>query len=110
MSKSFESNLTRNEDQIDEKQKITLNINNKRFDLEIDSDTTLLYVLREMLNLTGSKQACDDGECGSCFVLYGEKALMSCKMKAQKSIQKPIVTIEGLAGETSERRGFEKGG
>ncbi len=57
---------------------------------------TLLDVLRETLDLTGAKKACDNGECGSCIVLMGNKPTKSCLLPATRATAKEIVTIEGL--------------
>ena len=77
---------------------ISLIINGERLDLTVPKDRSLLDALRENLDLTGAKKACDDGECGSCFVLLGDKPVMSCKLDATRAQGKEIVTIEGLAG------------
>ena len=58
---------------------------------------TLLDVLREDLDLTGAKKACDNGECGSCIVLMRGKPTKACLLPARRAADKDIVTIEGLA-------------
>jgi carbon-monoxide dehydrogenase small subunit len=58
---------------------------------------SLLYVLRERLGLTGSKGACEQGECGSCSVLVDGELVCSCLVMAASAIGQPIVTIEGIA-------------
>ena len=58
---------------------------------------TLLDLLREDLDLTGAKKACDNGECGSCIVLMGGKPTKACLLAARRAAGKEIVTIEGLA-------------
>ena len=60
---------------------------------------SLLDALRDDLDLTGAKKACDNGECGSCFVLLGDKPVMSCKLDADRAQDREIVTIEGLTGD-----------
>jgi carbon-monoxide dehydrogenase small subunit len=57
----------------------------------------LLYVLRERLGLMGAKGACEQGECGSCSVLVGERLLCACLVMACSAVGEPIVTVEGLA-------------
>ncbi|MCH7997035.1 MAG: 2Fe-2S iron-sulfur cluster binding domain-containing protein, partial [Chloroflexi bacterium] len=57
---------------------IVLTVNGERREIETDPDRTLLDVLREDLDLTGAKVACDGGECGSCIVLFGGTGVMSC--------------------------------
>ncbi len=64
---------------------------------------TLLGVLREQFGLTGAKNACGRGECGSCTVLVGGRPVMSCVTLAA-CVSSPIETIEGLAGEERELR------
>ena len=58
---------------------------------------TLLYVLRELLDLTGSKAGCDRGECGSCTVLLAGLPVYACQMLAVQAAARPILTVEGLA-------------
>ena len=76
---------------------IVLTVNGERREIETDPDRTLLDVLREDLDLTGAKVACDGGECGSCIVLFGGKGVMSCLLPASRAQGKEIITIEGLA-------------
>jgi xanthine dehydrogenase YagT iron-sulfur-binding subunit len=76
---------------------IRLEVNKKQYSLTVDSRATLLDVLREELNLTGSKKGCDHGQCGACTVhMNGERAL-SCLTLAVMAQGKTITTIEGLA-------------
>lgn len=76
---------------------IKLEINQEQYSMTVDSRATLLDVLREELNLTGSKKGCDHGQCGACTVhLNGERAL-SCLTLAVMARGKAITTIEGLA-------------
>ncbi len=58
---------------------------------------SLLYVLRERLGLTGSKGACEQGECGSCSVLIDGELICSCMVLAASATDQEIVTIEGIA-------------
>lgn len=60
-------------------------------------DFTLLHVLREQLHLTGAKQACDNGECGSCIVTMNGKPVKSCLLAAKRVKEKALITVEGLA-------------
>lgn len=66
---------------------------------DVTEGTTLLDVLREDLNLTGAKKACDNGECGSCIVLMNGKPTKACLLDAKRAAGKEVVTIEGLAPE-----------
>ena len=59
---------------------------------------SLLYVLRERLGLPGTKNACDQGECGSCTVLSDGLPVCSCMMLAAAAVGRDIVTVEGLGG------------
>lgn len=76
---------------------LSININKKTYNLNVDSRTTLLDLLRENLNLTGTKKGCDHGQCGACTIhVDGERAL-SCLSFAAMMQGKEITTIEGLA-------------
>jgi aerobic carbon-monoxide dehydrogenase small subunit len=59
---------------------------------------SLLYVLRERLGLPGSKNACEQGECGSCSVFVDGALVCACCMLAADAVESPIVTVEGVAG------------
>ena len=76
---------------------IRLNINEKSYSVEADPQTSLLAVLREYLDLTGSKYGCGEGQCGACTVLVDGKAQRSCITPAGSVAGKQITTIEGLA-------------
>ncbi len=79
------------------RQMINLTVNGRGYQLEVESDLTLLTLLREKLGLTGTKQGCDGGECGSCTVLINGEAILSCLTLALDVAGKEITTIEGLA-------------
>lgn len=81
--------------------KIALKINGKVHHLEIDSNWTLNDVLRNRLDLTGTKRACDYGGCGSCTVLLGNVDVYSCSILAVEAQGKEIITIEGLGNRES---------
>jgi aerobic-type carbon monoxide dehydrogenase small subunit (CoxS/CutS family) len=76
---------------------IRLAVNGKLHTVDADPQTSLLSVLREQLDLTGSKYGCGEGQCGACTVLIDGKALRSCVTNAATVSQKQITTIEGLA-------------
>lgn len=76
---------------------IHLAINGKLYDVETDPQTSLLTVLREHLDLTGTKYGCGEGQCGACTVLIDGKAQRSCMTRVAVVAQKQITTIEGLA-------------
>lgn len=75
---------------------ITLTVNEKKLTLTIEPGETLLHVLRERLNLTGTKKTCGRGECGGCTVLIDGKPVYSCMYLAIRADGKKITTIEGL--------------
>lgn len=81
------------------KQPITLRGNGVDEQLYVEPWWTLSRVLREELDLIGTKEGCGGGHCGSCTVLIDGKAVMSCLYLAMKARGKDIVTIEGLEGE-----------
>jgi aerobic-type carbon monoxide dehydrogenase small subunit (CoxS/CutS family) len=76
---------------------IHLTVNGKPYTVEAGPQTSLLSVLREQLDLTGSKYGCGEGQCGACTVLIDGKAQRSCVTKVGTVSQKQITTIEGLA-------------
>ena len=76
---------------------IRLAVNGKLYTVDTDPQTSLLAVLREQLDLTGSKYGCGEGVCGACTVLIEGKATRSCIIKVGAVSQKQITTIEGLA-------------
>lgn len=80
---------------------IRLAINGKNYSVNADPQASLLTVLREDLDLTGSKYGCGQGMCGACTVLIDGKAQRSCVSRAGAVAGKQITTIEGIA--TGER-------
>jgi carbon-monoxide dehydrogenase small subunit len=79
------------------KEIMALMVNGQRYELAIDSHRTLLEVLREQLGFTGTKNGCDQGECGTCTVLLDGIPIHSCLTLAVTARGKEITTIEGLA-------------
>ena len=79
------------------KQLIELSVNGEAYELAVEPQTTLLEVLRDHLGLTGTKEACGTGECGSCTVLIEGKPILSCLALAVDYPNKEITTIEGLS-------------
>lgn len=79
------------------KKLIELNVNGENCQVAIEPWRTLLEVLRDTLNLTGTKEACGKGDCGACTVLLDGKAVNSCLTLAIEAQGKNIITIEGLA-------------
>ena len=80
-----------------QKQIISLAINGEEYEVAVTPNRTLLEVLREDLSLTGAKEGCDDGLCGSCTVLLNGKPVRSCLLLAIEAQGYRITTIEGLA-------------
>jgi xanthine dehydrogenase YagT iron-sulfur-binding subunit len=78
------------------KKLVTLIVNGKNFPIEVEPWETLLQVLRERLELKGTKKVCDRGECGGCTVLLEGKPIYSCSYLAIRADGKKITTIEGL--------------
>ncbi|MFL6449547.1 MAG: 2Fe-2S iron-sulfur cluster-binding protein [Bryobacteraceae bacterium] len=75
----------------------TLIINGQEHDLKVDSRTTLLDLLRENLQMTGTKKGCDHGQCGACTVLVNGRRINSCLTLAAMHDGDQITTIEGIA-------------
>lgn len=84
------------------KEKVSLNINGNNYEVEVDGSKTLLSVLREDLNLTGTKEGCGAGDCGACTVVIDGKNVNACLIFAAEAEDKEIITIEGLAPKTGE--------
>ena len=75
---------------------ITLTINGRRHELEVEPRVTLLDLLRERLHLTGTKKGCDQGQCGACTVILDGKRVNSCLQLAIMKDGSEVTTIEGL--------------
>jgi xanthine dehydrogenase YagT iron-sulfur-binding subunit len=78
-------------------QRLSLNVNGQPRELEIDSRTSLLDVLRERLGLTGTKKGCDHGQCGACTVHLDGRRVASCLTLALQASGHRVTTIEGLS-------------
>src|ERR1044071_2496140 len=76
---------------------VKITVNGQQQSLEVDHRATLLEVLRDHLDLTGAKRACDRGECGACTVLLDGQPVYACHLLAMQVRGRQIVTIEGLA-------------
>lgn len=74
-----------------------LNVNGKKLPVNVDSQTPLLYVLRDHLNMTGTKYGCGESRCGACSVLVDGQVMRSCVTPVGRVSGKQITTIEGLA-------------
>ena len=80
-----------------DKIKITLTVNEARYELECPGGMTLLSMLREELGLTGTKEGCGAGECGACTVIFNGMAVNACLVLAGEADGAEIQTIEGEA-------------
>jgi carbon-monoxide dehydrogenase small subunit len=78
------------------KQIIKFNLNGESLEMQIEPHLTLLQLLRDKLELTGTKEGCGMGECGACTVLLDGKAVNSCILPAMEVDGKSVTTIEGL--------------
>ena len=76
---------------------ITLNINNKNYNVDVDPETPLLWVLRDTLGLVGTKYGCGMAQCGACTVHLNGQAVRSCVTRVSSIAGKKVVTIEGLS-------------
>ena len=74
-------------------------INNQKYEIDVDADTPLLWVLRDSLNLTGTKYGCGIQQCGT--VLIKERPVRSCGVTIEEVLGKDITTIEGLSHDNS---------
>jgi carbon-monoxide dehydrogenase small subunit len=77
--------------------KIALTVNGERQEADVWEGESLLYALRERLGLPGSKNACEQGECGSCSVLLDDTLVCACLVLAVQADGHDVVTVEGLA-------------
>ena len=74
-----------------------LNINGKEQQVDVDPSTPILWVLRDHLNLVGTKYGCGIAVCGTCTILLGEMAVRACALPVAQIGNQPITTIEGLS-------------
>ena len=77
--------------------RIDLTVNGRAHSLDVEHRASLLDVLREALDLTGAKRACDRGECGACTVLVDEHPMLACQLLAMQVRGRSVATVEGLA-------------
>ena len=81
---------------------IEFELNGKKCKTEADPSTRLIDFLREEMGLTGAKEGCGEGECGTCTVIVDRKAVHSCLMLTGQIDGRSVLTVEGLAGENGE--------
>lgn len=88
---------------------ISLNVNNKRYDVDVEPDTPLLWVIRDRLGLEGTKYGCGIGQCGACTVIIDGQAVRSCVRPVSAAANKDITTIEGLPPDHPVKRAWIAG-
>ncbi len=76
---------------------LTLVVNDVPYDLAVEPDRSLLDAVRDDLGLTGTKEGCDDSECGACMVLLDGRPVNSCSFLALQAATRRVTTVEGLA-------------
>jgi carbon-monoxide dehydrogenase small subunit len=79
---------------------IRLTVNGKEYRLRVDAHKTLLDILREDLDLTGTKKGCDSGDCGACSVIMNGKLVNACLVLAGEADSGTVLSIEGLSNDT----------
>ena len=80
---------------------IQLNINKKQYNADVSADMPLLWVLRDVLGMTGTKFGCGMAQCGACTVHLNGEAVRSCITPVSRTANKNITTIEGLSNDNS---------
>jgi isoquinoline 1-oxidoreductase alpha subunit len=76
---------------------ISLNVNQKTYQLDVDPDMPLLWAIRDVIGLTGTKYGCGVAQCGACTVHLNGEAVRSCITKVSRAAGQEVVTIEGLS-------------
>ena len=89
-----------------------LNVNNTEYTVDAEADMPLLWVLRDLLNLTGTKYGCGVSSCGACTVMIDGNAAYACQRPVGSCVNKKIVTIEGLSADGSHpvQKAWQKAG
>jgi isoquinoline 1-oxidoreductase subunit alpha len=82
---------------------IRLSINKQNHDVDVDPSTPLLWIIRDIIGLTGTKYGCGISQCGACTIHIDGKAVRSCTLPASSVTGKEITTIEGLTGDVAYR-------
>lgn len=81
---------------------MNLNINRKVYDVDVEPEMPLLWVIRDVIGLTGTKFGCGIGMCGACSIHFDGEVVRSCVMPASAAQGKKLTTIEGLTGKGVE--------
>jgi isoquinoline 1-oxidoreductase alpha subunit len=79
-----------------------LSINGKIYEINVSADMPLLWAIRDIIGLTGTKYGCGKGLCGSCTVLLDGNPIRSCNTPVSQGLDKEIITIEGVAAENKQ--------
>jgi carbon-monoxide dehydrogenase small subunit len=82
------------------KYEVTLNVNGRAYPVELDAHQSLLDAVRGPVGLTGSKEGCDDSECGACMMLLDGEPVNACSYLALQAAGREVTTVEGLGGDT----------
>jgi aerobic-type carbon monoxide dehydrogenase small subunit (CoxS/CutS family) len=78
-------------------EKITFTLNGAQTTVEVDPEMLVIDVIREILNLTGTKRGCDNSTCGTCTIVVNSKAVKSCNLAVKKIAGANVLTVEGLS-------------
>ena len=81
------------------KYEVTLNVNGQAYPVELDAHQSLLDAVRGPVGLTGSKEGCDDSECGACMMLLDGEPVNACSYLALQAVDREVTTIEGLGAD-----------
>ncbi|NIO04577.1 MAG: 2Fe-2S iron-sulfur cluster binding domain-containing protein [Proteobacteria bacterium] len=85
---------------------ISLEINGKGYEVDVNSEVPILWVIREHLQLTGTKYGCGVGLCGSCTILIDGRAQRSCQIPVHETAGRRITTVEGLPADHLVKRAW----
>jgi isoquinoline 1-oxidoreductase alpha subunit len=88
--------------------KINLTVNSKKYEVDVDPSTPVLWVLRDHLNLIGTKFGCGVGSCGACTIHLNGRALKSCQLPVSAVGGQSITTIEGIVAENTDLHPVQK--
>lgn len=80
---------------------IQLTVNEKQYSVDVPADMPLLWVIRDVIGLTGTKYGCGEAQCGACTIHLDGQGIRSCTVPVSKAVGKKITTIEGLSKDNS---------